>query len=169
MANQIFRDFILNNCLLANTTGREEGFLPFDQLMEHVIRDIKCQFAAIGPFSSWEYIGRTSPAIPTQRKVKDHVEAQVNHFRRGKRHTTPEKDGDVARLQAAYKTSRVHENLRRRLSKENTAANVIAAGSEGKRLKKAINTWMEQRVDPRSTKDLWSNSETGTDGEDAMS
>ena len=35
------RDFITRFCWLANTTGRHNSFLPFDELQEHNIRDIK--------------------------------------------------------------------------------------------------------------------------------
>lgn len=36
-----YRDFIMRFCWLANTTGRHNSFLPFDELQEHNIRDIK--------------------------------------------------------------------------------------------------------------------------------
>ena len=36
-----FRDYIKRYCWLANTTGRENSFLPIDLLQEHNIRDIK--------------------------------------------------------------------------------------------------------------------------------
>ena len=36
-----FRDYIKCYCWLANTTGRENSFLPIDLLQEHNIQDIK--------------------------------------------------------------------------------------------------------------------------------
>ncbi|KAI0688537.1 hypothetical protein BC835DRAFT_1284427, partial [Cytidiella melzeri] len=61
-------------CWLANTTGLENGFLAFDMVQEHNIRDIKVIFAVLGPFATWDYIKKISASIPTQRKIKHHVE-----------------------------------------------------------------------------------------------
>ena len=91
-------------------------------MQEHNIRDIKVRltvhclilstdilyrylqqlFAAHGPYSWWDYIKRISASIPTQRKVKEHVEAHFNHFRRGRSHTTPKWEDDVVDLYKAY-------------------------------------------------------------------
>jgi hypothetical protein len=38
------REYVLKYCWLANTTGREGGFLPIDLLQEHNVRDIKVPF-----------------------------------------------------------------------------------------------------------------------------
>ncbi|KAI0699730.1 hypothetical protein BC835DRAFT_1304423 [Cytidiella melzeri] len=97
------RSFILRYCWLANTTGQEGRFFAFDMLQEHNIRDIKHTFAVHGPFSTWEYIKKISAAIPAQWRIKDHVEAEFSHFQRGKSHTTPEWEKDVAGLQESYR------------------------------------------------------------------
>ncbi|KAI0694460.1 hypothetical protein BC835DRAFT_1306326 [Cytidiella melzeri] len=75
------RSFIMQYCWLANTTGRPGQFLAFDMLQEHNIRDIKHTCAVHGPFATWEYIKKISASIPIQHKIKDHVEAEINHFR----------------------------------------------------------------------------------------
>ena len=58
--------------------------------------------------TDWDYIGQVSASIPCQRKVKDHVEDSINHFRRYKAHTSPKKEEDIARLQASYQASQIH-------------------------------------------------------------
>ncbi|KAI0686262.1 hypothetical protein BC835DRAFT_1288480 [Cytidiella melzeri] len=97
------KSFVIRHCWLANTTGRKGAFLAFDMLQEHNIRDIKHIFAVHGPFSSWEYIKKISVSIPAQRKIKDHVENEFNHFRRGKSHTTPESETDIVNLLDHYR------------------------------------------------------------------
>ncbi|KAI0682087.1 hypothetical protein BC835DRAFT_1230763, partial [Cytidiella melzeri] len=106
--SQLHRYFVMRYCWLAITTGCEGRFLAFDMLQEHNIRDIKHTFAVHGPFATWDYIKKISASIPTQRKIKDHVEEQFNHFRREKSHTTPDWEEDVANLQTAYHVGQAH-------------------------------------------------------------
>ena len=138
------REYVVRYCWLVNTTGKPDGFLPIDLLQEHNVRDIKVctppiqsqktkssafhyTFAVTGPYAEWDYIGKISASIPCQRKVKDHVE----------RHTAPDKEEDVARLQASYNLSQIHtKKVGRRLHKRDKAADFIALGSEGTRLRK---------------------------------
>ncbi|KAI0693371.1 hypothetical protein BC835DRAFT_1415991 [Cytidiella melzeri] len=94
--------------LFQSILREKDAFLAYDMVQEHNIRDIKYTFMVLGPFATWEYIHKISGSIPTQRKVKDHVEANFNHFRRGKSHTTPEAEKDIKNLQAAYKNAKVH-------------------------------------------------------------
>jgi len=73
-----------------------------------LFRPFKHTFASIGPYAAWENIGKISASIPCQRKVKDHIEDEINHFHRGKSHTSPDKEKDVQQLQAAYHNGNVH-------------------------------------------------------------
>ncbi|KAI0756508.1 hypothetical protein C8Q80DRAFT_1051872, partial [Daedaleopsis nitida] len=95
-------------CWLTNTSGHDDAWIPLDRAQEHNVRDIKQTYAAMGPFATWEYVGKISASIPCQRKVKDHVERSINHSYRGKSHTSPEKEHDIAQLQATYRDTRAH-------------------------------------------------------------
>ncbi|KAF7789595.1 hypothetical protein EIP86_000541 [Pleurotus ostreatoroseus] len=152
-----FTTYIMRYFWLVNVTGRPEHFEPVDSLMERNIRDTKGSFAMQGPHASWENIKRVSAAIPAMRRIKDHVEAEINHFLRGKSHTSPEKEVDVARLQASYAASSIHVyNRRRQVSKECQVQDFIAKGSDPEKLKKAIQKWQENRNTERSSREDWS-------------
>ncbi|KAF8222270.1 hypothetical protein L208DRAFT_1524744 [Tricholoma matsutake] len=97
------RNYIIKYCWLANTTGRWDGFLLIDLLQEHNVHNIKSHV-------DWDYIGKMSASIPCQRKVKDHVESDLNHFLCGKSHSSPEKDKDITRLCMSYWASKIHSN-----------------------------------------------------------
>ncbi|EKM48930.1 uncharacterized protein PHACADRAFT_214588 [Phanerochaete carnosa HHB-10118-sp] len=148
--------WVLKYCWLGNTTGRPGCFSPFDLIQEHNIRDIKHIFAVFGPYATWEYIKKISAAIPTMRKVKDHVEADINHFRRGKTHTKPAKEIDVAKLQQAYAASKIHvfDPTRPRLDIE-CLTDYLQQGSNPTLLRKTINRWTARRVTARSTEQDW--------------
>ncbi|KAI0092038.1 hypothetical protein BDY19DRAFT_990785 [Irpex rosettiformis] len=121
-------------------------------IQEHNIRDIKYLFAAHGPYASWDYIKKISASIPTQRKVKDHIEAEFNHFRRGKAHTTPTWESDVTNLQAAYHKGRVHVYQTFRPYKVSTSPpDFIAIGSSQEKLHGLISRWSANRVSVKST------------------
>ena len=91
------------------------------------------------------------------RKVKDHVEADFNHFRRGKSHTKPAKETDVAKLQEAYAASEIHvfTPTRSRLSKEAHATDYLLKGSNPTLLRKTINKWAKRRMKEKSTEQDW--------------
>jgi hypothetical protein len=57
----------------------------------YIYAAVQHTFAAKGPYVDWDYIGETSASIPCQRKVKDHVESDLNHFLRGKLHSSPKR------------------------------------------------------------------------------
>lgn len=101
-----------------------------------------------------------SPSIPTQRKVKDHIEAEINHYRRGKSHTSPSAEPDIARLQASYAISEVHEvTPGRRLAPEDKVADHLASGSRVASMSAAIDSWWSRRIVTRSTEENWDNIE----------
>jgi hypothetical protein len=110
----------------------------------------------LGPFATWEFIRRISASIPSQRKVKDHVEAEINHFLRGKSHTTPDAEEDIAHLQMAYHLDKIHIFIpERKLTGKDKAKDYMAVGADGKKLKKLVNKWSENRVSDWSTEENW--------------
>ena len=62
----------------------------------------------MGPTATWEYVGKISPAIPTLRRLVDHMEGTVNSYRRYKKHTTASTKDDVAKLMEIFRESAVH-------------------------------------------------------------
>ncbi|KAI0088970.1 hypothetical protein BDY19DRAFT_993786 [Irpex rosettiformis] len=150
------KTFILHYCWLAKTSDRPGDFLAFDMMQEHNIRDVKHTFAAHGPNATWAYIKKISASIPTQRKIKDHIEAEFNHFRRGKSHTTPDWEADVANLQDAYRVGKVHvyQRVRRGIGKIVTSPpDFISIGSSPQKLQSLISQWTAKRVASKSTEE----------------
>jgi len=147
-------------------------------LQEHNIRDIKVShlfpydlnlnimftqyiFMVLGPFATWDFIHKISASIPCQRKIKDHVEAEINHFHRGKSHTSPDAEGDIRCLQAAYRSDKIHEFVPgRKLEAKDKVKDYTAVGAEGAKLKKTIAKWMENRVTKWSTRETWKEERT---------
>lgn len=122
-----------------------------------------------GPYASWDYIKRISAAIPTLRKVKDHTEAEFNHFYRGKSHTSPEKEKDVARLQLSYKNSNIHVYTPgRHLTQARRAKDFLATGSDVQKLQGTIDRWAERRLTTRSTQEIWEDPEVIAEGPEAV-
>ncbi|KAI0640946.1 hypothetical protein C8Q79DRAFT_1099102, partial [Trametes meyenii] len=122
--------FVRRYCWLTNTNGHQGSFIPVDRAKEHNIGDIKSSYAAMGPFATWEYLGKTSASIPGQRRVKDHVEHEINHGYRGKTHTSPQKENDIAKLQAVYQNAHAHTALasRHRLDAQDRFPDVVKKG-----------------------------------------
>jgi hypothetical protein len=104
-------------------------------------------FASIGPFATWEYIWKMSASIPCQRKIKDHVEAEVNHFAHGKSHTSPDVEEDIRNLQAAYKKDAIHlYQAGRKLADKDKVKDYMTQVVEGSKLKNTISRWISNRL-----------------------
>jgi hypothetical protein len=120
-------------------------------------------FAASGPNVNWDYIGDISASIPCQRRVKDHVEQSLNHFCRGKSHTSPDKEEDVARLQASYHDSMIHKKIEgRKLESKNRVKDYLAHGTQENAIIHVLGRWSENRIRERSTADAWEPDTIGT-------
>jgi len=65
----------------------------------------------MGPTTSWEYVGKISPAIPTLRRLVDRMEGTVNSYRRYKKHTVKSAEDDVAKLMLMFHESAVHHHV----------------------------------------------------------
>jgi hypothetical protein len=93
-----------------------------------------------------------SPSIPCQRKVKDHVEAEVNSFRRGKTHSSPDAEEDIRNLQEAYRKDSIHVFQEgRKLAGKDKVKDYMALGVEGTKLKKVIQRWLSNRLSEVAT------------------
>ncbi|KAF7789167.1 hypothetical protein EIP86_000104 [Pleurotus ostreatoroseus] len=137
-------------------------------MQEQNIGDIKCTFATIGPFATWEGIGKMSAAIPAQRRIKDHVESDINHFRRGKSHTVPNAEADIKLLNRMYKTVSIHENKSRSLDSSDKAKDHLKLGAATSKLKAVIQKWTLKRTVERSMEQNYEGDSTpeGTDVEE---
>lgn len=106
----------------------------------------------MGPFATWDMIAKISAAIPCLRKVKDHLEAELNHFRRGKSHTSPDKEQDIVKLQTAYHLAKAHEyQPGRTIAEKDKFSDYTAQGTDLTKLSKVISHWLERRISERST------------------
>jgi hypothetical protein len=84
------------------------------------------------------------------------VEQSLNHFCRGKSHTSPGKEEDVARLQASYSALRIHQKIQgRKLDPKNKAKDYLAHGTQDQAIVHVMGRWLENRVRERSTEDNW--------------
>ncbi|TFY51054.1 hypothetical protein EVJ58_g10762 [Rhodofomes roseus] len=148
------KDYVMKYCWLANTTGRPDSFLPFDQLQEHNVRDLKYTFESLGPHATWELLGRMSAAIPCLRQLKDHIEAQFNHYFRGKSHTTPAAEDDITKLSQAFHDSKVHLHVPGRIAK-NKLANFVGDGCDTIKMDKDIDSFYDRRECERATGEVY--------------
>lgn len=117
---------------------------------------VQYTFKTLGPHKTWEYLRKTTGSIPTQRKVKDHVEDQFNHCLRGKEHTNPQKEMDVAALQASYSQCKIHiYDSKRQLAKVDMVEDYTARGSDPIALTKVMKNWSAKRVSTKADTEDW--------------
>jgi hypothetical protein len=117
---------------------------------------IQHTFAAKGPYTDWSYIGETSASIPCQRKVKDHVESDLNHFLCGKSHSSPEKEEDINCLCMSYHASKIHSNHpRQRLDLKDRVGDTMSIGTESGKLLKTMSKWVANQVSEWSHEEDW--------------
>lgn len=136
-------------------------------VQEHNVRDLKVStvnacclhteydvlqviFAIHGPYATWEYIKKITASIPTQRKLKDHIEREFNHFRRYKGHTTPDFEKDVRNLQGKYAEAKVHVHVAGREVEDKTK-DFIAQGLNHESLYGLVSRWATSRMTEKST------------------
>jgi hypothetical protein len=148
------RSYVVHAWLIQNF-GCSTGYKPIDQNQEHNIRDEKARFNARSSGNSWEYIGRTSPAIPTLRAVVDYVQFHVNPFARYKKHQSPDAEDDIQLLVQYYQTHRMHVRRHRKMSKKEKSVDYLRQGAEHTRLTNVITRWLERRKGDISTEQVW--------------
>lgn len=105
-------------------------------------------------------IGKISGAIPVNRKVKDHVEADVNHFGRGKSHTIPSAEADIKLLQEQYHMKQLHKNLKREQRPGDKAKDHMMIGMNPSKLDKRLNIWHSKRSGLRDTEQCYEGDST---------
>lgn len=98
----------------------------------------------------WESLRKHSPAAPTLRAVQEHVEQECGIVSRGKKHTVPSRERDIAILVSAYQASQVHVYTNGRAVNEKDDAKDVVIDGVGK-LQGVIDRWALSRRLPRST------------------
>src|SRR3984957_7234871 len=157
---RIQQDTIEHSCLstfFRNTMSMisryVNDFIMFKSLLIWLLQHT---FMTLGPFATWDFIHKTSASIPCQRKIKDHIEHEINHFLRGKAHTSPEAEEDIKNLQAAYCRDKIHVlQPGRKLNARDRVKDYVALSSEGTKLKKMIERWVDRRDVDISTRQVW--------------
>ncbi|KIL54589.1 hypothetical protein M378DRAFT_18744 [Amanita muscaria Koide BX008] len=162
-------DHIRQWCWVMTRTGEPKSFLPYDLAQEQNIADIKVHYRSMGPGASMDYLKKISPAIPTLRCVQRHMEHEFGTYKRGSRHSAPEKEADVAMLTTQYIASALHvytpgctlPNVK------GSAVNVVDLGAQG--LEAVIKDWFKRRSLRRSTEEIWDDGKgNAEDSQDEM-
>ena len=94
------------------------------------------------------------------RKVKDHVEADINHFHHGKSHTTRSAEIDIKMLHEAYSVSNLHKNKTRPLRTSDKAKDLLALGSLPSKMSDMLKGWATRRVDEASSEQCYEGEST---------
>ncbi|KAJ7055139.1 hypothetical protein C8F01DRAFT_994622 [Mycena amicta] len=147
-------DFVRNNCWLLTFTGRPESYVSFDQAQEHNIKDIKATYKPPGPRGGWEYMHTLHPAIPTIRENSEFIDQAFNTLTRGKKHTSPKKEGDIQKLLEQFQG--VHGFVvGRQVSPEDKSENYFEAGGEKWMGGSVRQNWKDKRQFERSTEEKY--------------
>jgi hypothetical protein len=116
---------------------------------------MQARFASSGK-SDWDYIGRTSPAIPALRAVQDYVQFYVNPYPRYKKHTSPSAEKDIKSLQHYYEVNKIHKSQKRAHETDGGSPDFLREGAEPEALSATIQRWVENRRGSCSMKEDWS-------------
>ena len=86
-----------------------------------------------------------------------HVEKEFNTLTRGKKHTVPQKEVDVQKLQDSYNASKLHMEIpgRKRFSDKDYEKDYISAGALSFSDGKLRERWISDRMMERSTAQEW--------------
>ncbi|TEB29725.1 hypothetical protein FA13DRAFT_1580641, partial [Coprinellus micaceus] len=102
-------DFVWHHCWLVNSSGHPRSFCPINKAQEMNIKDIKVTYRSEGPNIKWPYLRKLHPAIPIIRVVINFIEHQFGTIVRGKKHSVPSKEKDIAKLRASFSSSKLHK------------------------------------------------------------
>ena len=128
-----------------------------------LITTLQNHFASKGPFVTWDYLRKVSPAIPTQIAVREHVDIQLQSHKRGKRHSTPKAGRDIAKLAGHYHIAKLHSHSKGRKlnNQKDRYKNFVEMGLYG--LDTKIKRWKARRLstwnDEQHLEDLFENEE----------
>ena len=111
----------------------------------------------MGPGAGQKYIEKISPAIPKLAYLQQIIEKELDGFKRGKKHTSPSKERDVAMLTSTYLMGRVHETIpgRRVPVEADYKPDFVTKGSHELFEKGAFDQWWQSRSFPRSTEERY--------------
>ena len=110
-----------------------------------------------GPEVDWEYLKTLHPAIHVIRGVTSHVEKEFNTLTRGKKHTVPQKELDVQKLQDSYNASKLHTEILgcKRFLEKDYEKDYISAGALSFSDGRLREQWISERAMERSTGQEW--------------
>ncbi|PPR03061.1 hypothetical protein CVT26_004559 [Gymnopilus dilepis] len=151
-------EMVRKHCWLINTSGKRHLHCPVDRAQEHNIKDIKVTYRSEGPNIKWEFLKRLHPAIHVIRAVAEHVERQFGTQTRGKKHTTPQREKDVRKLQDSYKESGHHKYVagRKITAPKDRAKDYFKEGTVKLHTEQFLQNWHFSRFYVRSTREDWS-------------
>ncbi|KAJ7572843.1 hypothetical protein C8J56DRAFT_806278, partial [Mycena floridula] len=139
-----------------------------DQAQEHNIKDIKVTYRSDGPHLNWEYLKKLHPAIPVIRELATFMERIFGTWTRGKKHTTPKREPDVAKLEQSYREFTFHVyQPGREVPVKSRVKDYLNQGGIEIQTGPTILNWAEGRRYPRSTEQDLEFSESESEGEDA--
>ena len=108
----------------------------------------------MGPTATWEYVGKISPAIPTLRKLVDHMEGTVNGYPRYKKHTVTNTEDDIAKLMAMFQESEFHRHINgREIEVKEKFVDVWAKGFNVAMKGESLTRWFKNRSELQPVKD----------------
>jgi hypothetical protein len=122
------------------------------------IKDIKVTYRSEGPNIKWPYLRKLHPAIPIIRVVINFIEHQFGTIVRGKKHSVPSKEKDIAKLRASFSSSKLHKQQPGRKipgSGDDHAPDFATEGVEKVVLGNALANLNEGRAFERSTREEW--------------
>lgn len=92
------------------------------------------------------------------RAIKDHVEKDINKFMRGKSHTVPKEEKDIAMYTSQLAANHVHDppTHGRKFSSSEKVTDIVQKGLDALNSGKALARWAENRVYECATGQDWS-------------
>ena len=111
-------------------------------------------FDTMGPTATWEYVGKISLAIPTLRKLVDHMEDTVNSYRRYKKHTVTSTEDDIAKLMVLFQESALYHHVDgRKVEAKEKFVDIWAKGFNTVSKGESLARWFESRSELRPVRE----------------
>jgi len=111
-------------------------------------------FDTMGPTTTWDYVGKISPAIPTLRKLVDHMEGTVNNYRRYKKHTVTNTEGDISKLMVMFQESALYCHVDgRKVGAKEKFVDVWTKGFNIVSKGESLTRWFENRSELQPVRD----------------
>lgn len=114
----------------------------------------------MGPTATWKYVGKISPAIPTLRKLVDHMEGTMNSYRRYKKHTVTNTEDDITKLMMVFQESELHRHINgKKVDAKEKFADIWAKGFNIVLKGESLTRWFKGRSEfqPVKGSDIMSN------------